>query len=804
MNHGSGTSSDDDHDISGNNRSVHSDFYDLLNVDERSATSADIQRSYKALSRTFHPDKLSRLSSASVFEDEKFDEEDISAQAQEIFVRIKLAHDVLTDRILRLAYDYDGFSAVSLVMRSQQHWQQKRDKRTKSSASKNHEEDDEDVASNDSDNDEDDEYGNSPDSLYNALQKADSESDALKILEEALEEYRAQQEASMKSHKQTWDAGMDSPYYLGILEEQQGQQVGLDPDASSFSFNCRNHPIRERAGNSNMTMSMGVTNQIRRTATVDSSAQVGLDYQPTRGTHVSMDVMTQLTQLMTTMPSKKKKVAKEKQNQSPFSLSLRSSRQLLNGTSLIVSAGGNLASINSWTYSLATYRTLIFRKERRWQQETKFPKSSPPENTKWHASWRMGIRPVLFATASPSSEPLAETQQSLQQQRLQQPVERQYRKILTPPSIVFLVGTLKSLCFPQYSIRLNLLSASPLKISYQTAERNSFYGSYQWTYGFLHRTKILYIWDLAPHCNIRYGLKYETKPEAGLLGYLQQQAGTIVSPIQSGVSPWTILLQFQVHEWTIRLPLHLLQGGGVDIHTGKLVSRLGTLLLFQRFQENITNGWKQLLYKMTGISKPKESKRQFWTQWWIAEGSDDNSDKDSMLSTVLLSSFSGVVANVASKKRQRDGLIILRATWQCQKASSMASQHYSGHGDGADESDVDVTDLLQFWTVDNRLSVPLHQTKPVNFRSSVPRRQQLQQQRTKNWLNLLWSWLQPQRCLEENLPPGAAVSRHSLVVRYQFQGRVYDYRFQDNEKNDLVLELPQPSAIELGLVGRVL
>jgi curved DNA-binding protein CbpA len=102
------------------------DPYAVLNVD-RNASEAAIQSSYKRLSKSFHPDKhphQHQQQNDMVAMDVPSDthprdpnlQDDISSQ--EIFVRLKNAYDILTDPILRLAYDEFGYEAVQFVRRT--------------------------------------------------------------------------------------------------------------------------------------------------------------------------------------------------------------------------------------------------------------------------------------------------------------------------------------------------------------------------------------------------------------------------------------------------------------------------------------------------------------------------------------------------------------------------------------------------------------------------------------------------------------------------------------------------------------
>ena len=99
---------DDDHDVPHDDAIAHpaeqaKDPYGVLNLATH-ASLDDIQRSYKHLSRAFHPDKQPPGPKRE--------------EAQTAFVEFKVAHDILTDPVLRQAYDDHGHYGVYFVKRS--------------------------------------------------------------------------------------------------------------------------------------------------------------------------------------------------------------------------------------------------------------------------------------------------------------------------------------------------------------------------------------------------------------------------------------------------------------------------------------------------------------------------------------------------------------------------------------------------------------------------------------------------------------------------------------------------------------
>jgi len=80
------------------------DPYAILNVSQESMTEESLQKSYKHLSRAFHPDKQPQASDCEA--------------AQQVFVEFKNAYDILMDPVLRQTYDEHGHRGVNYVRRS--------------------------------------------------------------------------------------------------------------------------------------------------------------------------------------------------------------------------------------------------------------------------------------------------------------------------------------------------------------------------------------------------------------------------------------------------------------------------------------------------------------------------------------------------------------------------------------------------------------------------------------------------------------------------------------------------------------
>lgn len=438
--------------INSNNRnSSNEDLYALLNL-SRLATPADIQRSYK-VSTYYHHDELfppfflmiglksrSKLTYATILYIQRLsrvfhpDKSPLQTEhAQTTFVAIKHAHDVLMDPILRLAYDYGGLPAVALIKRSQSH--------SKKGASSD---------------------------LYTELQRTTTKEDAISLLQQILDKDKLTSQQQQQQHSSE-TATTDLSTHVTFPHEY-GWMQKPEPASTAVQFQSR-----LRKGDQ-WSWTVGGNASIQHTAMVDTSTTLSVDYQPQRGTHVTVD-------------------SSFRPGQSWPNVSCRSSRQMANGTFLITGLAGNGPSVNNWTYSVVSYRNLLW--EGRGEEST--PK-------KLQASWRMSFKPAS-----------GKFQQA--------------------------IATIKTREFPQWRCSAGL-GAFPIKLSYQSAEHNSPYIAYSWGVNF---SKIKLAWiqrtgggELGDW-TFKYGVKLD--------GRALYQPGVL--------SLWTVIFQLYSNNWTIRIPISL-------------------------------------------------------------------------------------------------------------------------------------------------------------------------------------------------------------------------------------------------------
>lgn len=532
------------------------DLYALLNV-ARDASVVEIQRSYKKLSRVYHPDKLS-------VRDRAFNIED----AQRTFVAVKQAYDVLSDPIYRLAYDFGGLLAVVLVKRSQAaaHSQKQAAARAE--------------GRNESGNEEKEEDEFSRVDLYSELQRSPDQ--AAVLLQHAIDEYYWHQGAATRVHM---TAGIDMPHTYWNSYRNPSR---FERDGSSLQFQSR------RSVSSNSTVVIGASSSVQSTAETDVNATGGLEIRPTRGTQVNFDAMLH--------------------PRSPVpQLSLRTSRQMSNGSFFLATLSGRPFASQTWSYSFISYRTLIWDSTPSWmgsraRESQGTSDRHQNEVSRLQASWRLGIKPA-------------------------------------DRKVAFVMASIKTIAFPQWAVRLALGNPYPLKLSYQADQEaeGTPYLSFS-TSGLYWRFKMAWLqhfeW-LDGNWTFKYGIKYDGRA------------------VFIGESPWTALFQLYSDEWTLRLPINMFCTASLW-PVASLFTLLITQWIDQQLDEWTTDGKKHINHGNPWGNDTKSACR------------NKALPRPPVFSEVIAS----VAAKKRKLELEKDGLVILQARWfpEAKEASPIAHE----------------------------------------------------------------------------------------------------------------------------------
>ncbi|KAL7581748.1 hypothetical protein ACA910_022285 [Epithemia clementina (nom. ined.)] len=689
------------------------DLYAVLKID-RSASFDTIQRSFKRLSRNFHPDK--RRSS------------DDKESAEDFFVAIKLAHDILSDPVLRLAYDHGGLVAVDIIRRSHLSASQQQGDEHGSGGQQQQRQ-----------NDQFDDEGNQ--NLYLKLQNTKSKDEAIKLIHEIVEGYTIQ-----RSIMQNAPIGVEAELvhiYDPKMNNLHSRGLGSLRVQAQRTFFLSKH----------MEMSVTGQTQLQRRPQQQGigaarTTSLGLSYRTDSASHHFLNC--NLNQ------------SNPKQSQ----LSFQTSRRFAAGNMFSLGLGGSIQTMpSSWVYSISTNRIImlgsIFPRLRstenargsanqKQEQQTSNHQSNH-EATKLHVSWSLGM--TLLG------------------------------------KIQSIAGTMRNLTYPQYKFRLGLLESPPLKLTFDSAEEESWHAalSVDWNWWRVKVTKVQAL-GTTGNWTLRYGLKYD------------------IRGAKMGRS-WSVLLHLESSDdWHLRVPI-IIQQIRVDSWEWPVTCTI-LVLSYQWLQDNIRDWWWPYLTNSSSI----------WRRMAPARGShfapagrtrlDDNNPAFPQYTREVINS-------IAAKKRlfesKRNGLVLIKAVW-CNGDSSRGDRR------SRLEPDEDVTHALQFWVVDSRLNLPIQQSRwwlspkslienPTNhspFLDWFENLRVLASQWGTHLLNAVG------RNTTINYQTQSAVGTSSdrslqdtasLYVRYQLDNSVYEIRFYEGE--DEMIILPTSRATKMGLVGQV-
>jgi hypothetical protein len=591
-------------------------LYAILNVSRENATVAQIQRNFKLLSRSYHPDKaaaavLTTTTTAvapSTTENEPSLVEDNEAQllrmpqqpaaatvASATFVRLKTAADVLSDPVYRAAYNHGGTLAVMLVKRSQSQSQYQAS--TATATQTNHNGDDDHETTND------EEAEMVTKNVYAMIEQTlhdDDEQTTAALIHDLVHSYRLEQEQkSVASASTPLEVSCTLPHILTNVPFD-GVHDWLQRDSASLT-------VRSKTALSNaLSATCSATSQLQRTAQTVLTSSVGCDWQPaattTRGGGGGTRIRAEVA-----APHN------HSQRRRPVQFSVQSTRQTATGTVLVAMLGGTWHQWTSWNATFLSSKVLQWDPLRRRRPQRSAPgQGGDSDNdqdapTKVMATWRISCSPVTGQL-------------------------RHFQ------------ATVKRLAYPQWAIRL-AAGPHPFKISWQSAETNAWRVSYSWGW-FVSGIKLVRMASLGNGDDstvstnpwtITYGLKYD--------GQAQLLSG-------AAQPPWSILLHVHSDYLSLRIPI------GLELTTpvAWMASFLCAELVDQQLQTVLSSVWKP--------------------QWKTNEnesscGSHERCESLPTRTTTRTSAcgWSNVMQTVAAKKRAHElsldhGLVVRRAIWR--------------------------------------------------------------------------------------------------------------------------------------------
>jgi curved DNA-binding protein CbpA len=296
------------------------DPYAILNI-STNASIKEIEKSYKLLSRSFHPDKQPNSN---------------RDQAQEYFVQLKGAYDILTDPVQKFALDHFGYEGVTFLKRH----------------AKLHEK----IASLLRQKQEED----------NVDDDADIEKKAKYLFSEALQFYNFEV-TSMKLNKPTISGSVkvNCNTTHSILLQEGIEPLSLDVDQTKLALSI-SQPAHSH---SKIGFSCGASSSLKSTTGEGSAnGDLSLEYEPVQGTELRATVASEIN--MTTIEGKKKQEPR---------ITLGSSRIMRNRTYVNASLSAPLKSMfhfitapnaltntlkkkedsNDWMVTLTSHRSLF-------------------------------------------------------------------------------------------------------------------------------------------------------------------------------------------------------------------------------------------------------------------------------------------------------------------------------------------------------------------------------------------------------------------------------------------------------------
>ena len=859
-----------------NNKNNEPDFYGILNVSP-TASNEEIQKAYKMLSKTFHPDRLMMRSrhaaaTAAATATTAATAASTAELAQETFVSIKTAHDVLCDPVYRFAYDQYQHEGVHFLRHC--HQQKEGHRRMKLQQSKQQQQQNVQMPLD----------IHLYSKLYALLATGSTTSStttstsmhlsiASRMLKAAIQRFRRQrQQLQQRIQDSTFqfDATLELPCayhpYGGVAANESETLLlpYLELEQGHMDFTVRKSNRRpqvmastadqEEDGDQDqqrqqqalqkhiVTTSFGTSTEWEANGKANAEVTLGMDYQesPASKTQWSCEVSAPISKIPPTKQQQQQQQQQQRQANKaststtttrPFKMSLSTTHEFLTGTVSNVGIRGSNVSKDSWEYFITSFRKLAIGNQVHNNANANTNTGLLQPNIR--ASYAMGMRifsqKPLYAFVALNSIPPSTEQQHQQE-------NKQYTFIK------------KLHCStPEIQVRGGY-HPSPLHASMKFEE-------------FLTPWMSLFAswsWSLAHECS-----KIKILLSTDFWGFWNENDSTT---LKTGIrhdlmSGWIWLFEWEELDWTLKVPISLsmtkntpwiapavgVAVSQADILHHTMASFLASYISM-KVARSILSDWQgetaAAAYDHdTAGGHPKRSdatrsdnERGAHDSFQFdhdeeAEGEedgyydydDDATAKESKRRQRNKSTFHSFVVPVAQKKREVEkinGGLVLRFAkimnaqktfdaWQegdlesFQVASRALIQH-------------DITAILQFWVKDSKLELPPLASQPApHFYSfgdrcrhdadadpnaSSPWSLEYFSQQGKQFFQKWTTALQNVANIRRDQHSDSQFDTPTLlVIRYEYEGHVYEVSIADNEP----IVLPNASALAMGRAERV-
>ncbi len=675
--------------------------YAILNI-PNDASLEDINKSYKLLSRSFHPDKQVQNRD----------------EAQQYFIKLKGAYDILIDPILKFVYYHFGYDGIIFIKRHTKLYEKLC------------------ILLKD-----DEEYND------DNLQRA-------KILfQEAMQFYNFQT-MSMKLNKPkiTGSVKVNCNTTHSALLLEGVEPISLDVDGTHVSLSMSQpHQQQQHGGNKKIGMTLGASSSLQsKKGEGSTSGNISLEYEPVQGTEIHANVSTELN-----TSTSKSKMQKDKPQIEP-KITIGSSRIMSDRTYVHASLSAPLFSLfnfgisqqrmndsdndgqivensdnNGWLVSLTTHRSLFDDKFRcTWISGISIP------DTKL----RYGM--ISISTSGKSKEDDEEedddseeednTQQK-QNDENQSKNDQQQRKKSTQNQVSKPT---------QYSLKLNIgMNHTPLQVSATKELSESQTGTVVCGFGPMGiDMRVLSTRIISKFCKLSLGVRHIAATGLSALFQLERSGVNLNVPILVSTS---MSREYALKSIYVTLFMSLLDAVvGENLNENDLLRKTNTNRM-NIDEMQIMTGKKISVQTHEDKLLEREKKR-----------------RDRLQQIQLMSRSASL--KMEKEQSKEDGLVILLARYEVSGGES-----------------IDVTVALQFWVMNSSLHLPsMTKSNMLGFYDVRPEDNlQMDDSFWSRWSKIIKEYMNG---MKNHQNRSAAIP--TLTVRYRYGKGVYEVTVLDHEE----------------------